>query len=56
MPRRLLEHSPHRQALQILDVPDFVLPATVTLIRSVAPGRFDPVIELLERELKAKLN
>lgn len=55
VPRRLLEHSPHRQSLQILDVPDFVLPATVTLIRSATPGRFDPALELLERELKAKL-
>jgi DNA-binding transcriptional LysR family regulator len=55
VPRRLFEHSPHRQALQILQVADFALPATVTLIRSVTPGRFDPVIELLARELKAKL-
>jgi DNA-binding transcriptional LysR family regulator len=55
VPRRLFEHSPHRQALQILEVPDFVLPATVTLIRSVTPGRFDPVIALLARELKARL-
>ena len=56
VPRRLVEHSPLRQALQILEVPDFALPATVTLIRSVTPGRFDPVIELLARELKARLN
>ena len=55
MPRHLFEHSPHRHALQILDVPDFVLPATVTLIRSATPGRFDQVIELLAHELKAKL-
>ena len=38
VPRRLFEHSPHRQALQILDVPDFALPATVTLIRSADTG------------------
>jgi len=56
VPRRLLEHSPHRQALQILQVSDFVLPATVTLIRSATPGRFDPVIELLARELKSRLD
>jgi len=55
VPRRQFEHSPHRHELRILDVPDFTLPATVTLIRSATPGRFDPVIELLERELKAKL-
>jgi hypothetical protein len=36
-------------------VPDFTMPATVTLIRSAAPARFDPAIELLELELKAKL-
>jgi DNA-binding transcriptional LysR family regulator len=55
VPRRLLEHSPQRQALQILQVSDFALPATVTLIRSATPGRFDPVIELLARELKSRL-
>jgi DNA-binding transcriptional LysR family regulator len=55
VPRRLFEHSPHRQALQILNVPDFVLPATVTLIRSVTAGRFDPVIALLAHELETRL-
>jgi DNA-binding transcriptional LysR family regulator len=55
VPRRQFEHSPHRRGLQILDVLDFIMPATVTLIRSVAPGRFDAVIELLAIELKAKL-
>ena len=56
VPRRLFEHSPHRKALQILQVSVFVLPATVTLIRSVTPGRFDPVIGLLARDLKSKLD
>ena len=55
VPRRAFEHSPHRHALQIIDVIDFVLPATVMLIRSAAAGRFDPVMELLTRELTAKL-
>jgi DNA-binding transcriptional LysR family regulator len=55
VPRRLFEHSPHRHQLRILDVADFMMPATVTLLRNVAPGRFDPVIELLVSELKAKL-
>jgi DNA-binding transcriptional LysR family regulator len=55
VPQRLFEHSRHRRALRILEVPDFVLPATVTLIRSVIPGRFDPVIELLAREVRAGL-
>ena len=55
VPRRQFEHSPHRHDLQILDVLDFTLPATVTLIRNAAPGRFDPVIGLLASDLKAKL-
>lgn len=55
VPRRSFEHSAHRKALQILDVTDFILPATVTLIRRAAPGRLDPVMELLKRELTAKL-
>jgi len=55
VPRRQFEQSPHRRALRILDVLDFSLPAVVTLIRSVAPGRFDPAIALLTDELRAKL-
>ena len=55
VPRRQFEHSPHRHDLRILDVLDFMMPATVTLIRNVAPGRFDPAIALLVSELKAKL-
>jgi DNA-binding transcriptional LysR family regulator len=55
VPRRQFEHSPHRRKLRILDVVDFNLPATVALIRNAAPGRFDQVIGLLARELKAKL-
>lgn len=55
VPRRQFEQSPHRQALRILDVMDFSLPAVVTLIRNVASGRFDPAISLLASELKAKL-
>jgi len=55
VPRRQLEQSPHRRKLHILDVVDFNLPATVALVRNAAPGRFDQVIELQVRELKAKL-
>jgi DNA-binding transcriptional LysR family regulator len=55
VPRRQFEHSPHRRELRILDVIDFAMPATVTLIRNVAPGRFDPAIEMLASELKGKL-
>lgn len=55
VPRRQFEQSPHRHGLQILDMLDFVMPATVTLIRNAVPGRFDPAIGLLASELKAKL-
>ena len=55
VPRRQFEQSPHRHGLTILEVLDFVMPATVTLIRNAVPGRFDPAIELLASELKARL-
>jgi DNA-binding transcriptional LysR family regulator len=55
VPRRQFEHSPHRRQLRILDVIDFAMPATVTLLRNVAPGRFDAALALLASELKAKL-
>lgn len=55
VPRRQLEQSPHRHGLQILDLLDFSMPATVTLIRNATPGRFDPVLELLTGELKGRL-
>jgi len=56
VPRRQFEQSPHRHGLNILDVLDFVMPATVTLIRNAIPGRFDPAIELLTSALRAKLD
>jgi DNA-binding transcriptional LysR family regulator len=55
VPRRQFEHSPHRKGLRILDVLDFTMPATVTMIRNAGPGRFEPAIALLANELKAKL-
>jgi DNA-binding transcriptional LysR family regulator len=55
VPQRQFEHSAHRHDLRILRLMDFDLPATVTLIRSAAPGRFDPAIDLLATELKSKL-
>lgn len=55
VPRRQFEHSPHRQGLQILNVLDFTVHATVTLIRNATPGRFAPAMELLVNELKTKL-
>jgi hypothetical protein len=38
-----------------LDVLDFTMPATVTLIRNAGPGRFEPAITLLVNELKSRL-
>ena len=55
MPLRQFEQSPHRHGLTLLEVQDFVMPATVALIRSATPGRFDPAIGLLTSELQAKL-
>ncbi len=56
VPERQFAHSPHRHGLRILEVMDFSLPATVTLIRGGASGRFDPVINLLVTELRSRLN
>jgi DNA-binding transcriptional LysR family regulator len=56
VPYRQFERSPHRAQLVALDVADFQISATVTLIRNAVPGRFDPAIELLAKELKAKLD
>jgi DNA-binding transcriptional LysR family regulator len=55
VPRRLFEHSQHRDGRQILPVLDFIMPATVTLIRSAMPGRFDLAVDRLVAELTAKL-
>ena len=56
VPRRQFEQSPHRHRLHLLQVLDFVMPATVTLIRSAVAGRFDPALDLLATELKARLS
>jgi DNA-binding transcriptional LysR family regulator len=55
VPRRQFENSLHRRKLRILNVADFTLPATVTLIRNAGPGRFDRAVELLIDSLKANL-
>ncbi|WP_202305745.1 MULTISPECIES: LysR family transcriptional regulator [unclassified Mesorhizobium] len=56
VPYRQFERSPYRTHLQALNVADFQVSATVTLIRNAVPGRFDPAIELLAKEMKAKLD
>lgn len=55
VPRRQFEQSPHRYGLTVLDVHDFIMPATVALIRNATPGRFDPAIGLLTSALRNKL-
>lgn len=55
VPRRLFEHSPHREGRQILSVMDFVIPATVTLVRSAMPRRFDPAVDRLANALTKRL-
>lgn len=56
VPYRQFDRNPHSAQLRALDVADFQISATVTLIRNVVPGRFDPAIELLAQELRAKLD
>jgi len=55
VPRRELDHSPHRHELRILDVRDFRLEATVTMVRPALAGRLAPAIEMLISELRKKL-
>lgn len=55
IPRRLFEHSQLRQGRCILSVVDFNMLATVTLIRSTMPSRFDAPIDRLISELVSKL-
>jgi len=56
VPRRLFEHSQHREGRQILSVVDFNMRATVTLIRSTVPTRFDSAMDRLVAALRAKLS
>lgn len=55
VPRRLFEYSRHREGRQILSVVDFNVRATVTLIRSSRPSRFDSAVDRLVAALRAKL-
>lgn len=56
VPRRQFEHSAVRHRLQVLEVEDFSLPATVTLIRAGGPGRLDPAIDRFAAALREKLD
>lgn len=55
VPRRLFEHSSHRDGRQIISVVDFNMPATVALVRRATPGRFDLALEQLIGTLRDKL-
>lgn len=55
VPRRLFEHSQHREGRQILSVADFNMRATVALIRNAIPSRFDSAVDRLSVALRAKL-
>lgn len=56
VPRRQFEHSAMRHRLRVLEVEDFSLPATVTLIRTGGPGRLDPAIDRLAAALRERLD
>lgn len=55
VPRRLFEHSSYREGRQIISVVDFNMPATVSLVRTATPDRFDLVLEQLAGTLREKL-
>jgi DNA-binding transcriptional LysR family regulator len=55
VPRRLFEHSPHREGRKILSVVDFNVRAAVTPIRRTMPSRFDSAVDQLAVALRAKL-
>ena len=55
VPRRLFEHSSHREGRQIISAIDFNMPATVALVRRATPGRFDLTLEQLVDTLREKL-
>ncbi len=56
VPYRQFDRSPHRAALRVLQVAEFQIAATVTLIRPPVPTRFDPAIELLAQQMAARLD
>jgi DNA-binding transcriptional LysR family regulator len=56
VPRRQFARSPHRAGLHVLEVAEFRVSATVTLIRNPVPGRFDPAIDLLATAIAAELD
>lgn len=55
VPSRLFHSSPYRNHLQVLEVQDFILPATVALIKNSVPGRFDAALALFADRLQEKL-
>lgn len=55
VPQRQFENSPYREALRIIDVTDFDLHGTISLMRSPIPGRFNTALDLMTKELGAAL-
>lgn len=55
VPRRLFDHSSHREGRQIIPVIDFNMPAAVALVRRATPGRFDLALERFASALRGKL-
>ncbi len=54
-PQRQFENSPYREALRVLDVMDFDLHATISLMRAPIPGRFNTVLNFMIEELQSAL-
>lgn len=54
-PQRQFENSPYREALRVLDVSDFDLCATISLMRPLIAGRFNTALDLMIEELQSAL-
>lgn len=54
-PQRQFENSPYREALEVLDVSDFDLCATISLMRHPVPGRFNTALNLMIEELQSAI-
>lgn len=55
-PQRQFETSPYRDALKALDVKDFNIHATISLMRPRTPGRFDAALNLMIEEMRSALS
>jgi DNA-binding transcriptional LysR family regulator len=55
VPRRQLEHSPHRPRLRVVKVSDFTLEATIAMLHGDALGRFGAAVERLQAKIAERL-